>query len=68
VPEHRAIMQQKLGRDLLPEEVVHHKDRNVGNDIPSNLEVHPNNGEHRKNHLKENPQKRNKLGIWIKEK
>ncbi len=35
----RAIMSSILGRALLPKEVVHHKDEDVNNDSPDNLEL-----------------------------
>lgn len=37
--EHRAIMAKILGRDILPDEVVHHKDGNKLNNSPENLTV-----------------------------
>jgi hypothetical protein len=39
VREHRLVMEQILGRKLLHNEVVHHKDHNKRNNDPSNLEV-----------------------------
>ena len=42
--------QKKLGRKLLPGEVVHHKDRNKLNNAPENLEVFPNQDEHYAEH------------------
>lgn len=44
--EHRLLMEKKLGRYLLPDEVVHHKDENPKNNHPSNLEVYSNNTAH----------------------
>jgi fido (protein-threonine AMPylation protein) len=61
VPEHRAIMQKHLRKNLLPEEVVHHKDKDdIENNNINNLKLFKNNGEHRKEHLKN--QKRDLLG------
>lgn len=41
----RAVMEQKLGRKLIPSETVHHRNGNKTDDRPSNLElwisVHP---------------------------
>jgi hypothetical protein len=37
--EHRVVMEQHLGRNLEPWEVVHHKDENPGNNDLSNLEI-----------------------------
>lgn len=44
--QHRIRMHQKLGRPLLPTEVVHHIDGNPRNNDPSNLELFATNGEH----------------------
>lgn len=46
VREHRLVMEAVLGRFLLPEEVVHHKDDNHANNDPDNLEVFGSNAEH----------------------
>lgn len=40
VLEHRLIMEKKLGRKLLPEEDVHHKDEDRTNNDPDNLELY----------------------------
>lgn len=46
----RVVMSSILGRALLPNEVVHHKDENVNNDSPDNLELtnHAAHNEHHK--------------------
>ena len=46
VAVHRLEMGKKLGRYLLPSEVVHHIDGDPSNNDPSNLEVFENNGKH----------------------
>lgn len=51
VSEHRLVMEEKLGRYLLPTEVVHHKDGDRQNNDPNNLEVFQTNGEHLKHEL-----------------
>lgn len=39
-------MENKIGRALLSEEIVHHKDEDPTNDDPDNLMLHANNAEH----------------------
>lgn len=58
VHEHRVVASQKLGRDLLAGEIVHHIDENKRNNAPENLHVFPNQKEHAKWHLlfKKNPE------------
>jgi hypothetical protein len=46
VREHRLVVEQLLGRYLLPTEVVHHIDGNKQNNVPENLEVFGSNAEH----------------------
>jgi len=63
VPEHRMIMENKLGRKLLPLEVVNHIDEDTKNNDPDNLEVYPTNAEHMAHHASTSF-KRNKKGQW----
>lgn len=46
VPEHVIVMEQKLGRPLKREEVVHHKNGIKNDNSPSNLELTANNSDH----------------------
>lgn len=46
VRQHRLVMEQKLGRPLLPTEVVHHIDNDPANNDPANLQLFRSNGEH----------------------
>ena len=46
VREHRLVMEDVLGRRLLPTEVVDHIDGNKSNNDPSNLRVFESNAEH----------------------
>lgn len=39
VPQHRRVMAEKLGRELLPSELVHHRDEVKTNNAPDNLEL-----------------------------
>ena len=46
VYKHRLVMEKMIGRYLLPDEVVHHKDNDPQNNAPSNLELFSKNSEH----------------------
>jgi hypothetical protein len=50
--EHRLIMEQKLGRYLMANEVVHHIDELKLHNHPMNLSLFPENGEHLISHVK----------------
>lgn len=54
VQEHRLVMEEKLGRYLKSEEVIHHKNRNRSDNRIINLRLFKNHSEHRKYHEKVN--------------
>ena len=52
VREHRRVMEEHLGRLLLPTEVVHHKNRNKQDNRICNLGLYSKNSEHLADELK----------------
>jgi len=50
ISEHRIVMEKKLGRKLLSEEVVHHIDGGRTNNNANNLMLFDNSNEHLKHH------------------
>lgn len=49
--EHRLVMEAMIGRYLLPEEVVHHRDKNKQNNHTNNLQLFSENAEHLRHEL-----------------
>jgi hypothetical protein len=49
-PVHRWMASRKLGRELYPGEVVHHKNRDKADNSPENLHVFRNQAEHDRIH------------------
>jgi hypothetical protein len=46
VLEHRLVMEQMIGRYLLPTEVVHHRNENPSDNRPENLQIFSSQAEH----------------------
>jgi hypothetical protein len=53
--EHRLVMEKKLGRYLIEEEVVHHKDYDHKNNRTGNLVLFPNQKAHIAWHIRNDP-------------
>lgn len=51
VREHRLVMEAVLGRYLLPDEVVHHRDGVKANNAPENLELYASNAAHKRDDM-----------------
>ena len=51
---HRVVMEQMIGRPLEDGEVVHHKDGDILNNDPKNLELLPSQAEHARIHSTKN--------------
>lgn len=48
--EHRLVMEEHIGRFLDPEEVVHHKNEDCGDNRIENLRLFANQAEHKRHH------------------
>jgi hypothetical protein len=60
IPVHRHVAEQKLGRELKPGEVVHHKNRNKTDNRRKNLWVFKNKKKHHRTHVRD----KRKTGRW----
>lgn len=49
--EHRVVAEEKLGRQLMPGEVVHHIDEDGKNNAPDNISVFNSQAEHARHHF-----------------
>lgn len=63
IMEHRAVLEDVLGRYITPTEKVHHRDGNRLNNTPENLFLFPNNRLHSQYH-----QKKKKIPTLTEEK
>jgi HNH endonuclease len=51
VRQHRLVMEEQLGRYLLPEEVVDHKNRDTSDNDPGNLQLFASNADHLRDNM-----------------
>jgi predicted DNA-binding protein (UPF0251 family) len=51
VRQHRLVMEQQLGRYLLPNEVVDHKNRDTSDNDPANLQLFASNADHLRDNM-----------------
>lgn len=65
VREHRLVLEEKLGRYLLPDEIPHHINHIIDDNRPENLELISDNSEHSRMHRLLNPRKKDKKGRFI---
>lgn len=66
IDEHRLIMQKFIGRKLLFDEVVHHKDGNILNNKIENLEL-MSRSDHAKHHYAPIKNVYNPIGICLRQ-
>lgn len=63
--EHRVVAEAAIGRPLRPGEVVHHRDGDIRNNAPSNLDVLPSQGAHARLHDSLHTNRIDKVGSLI---
>ena len=51
VMEHRLVMEEKIGRYLLPREIIHHENGNKQDNRPENLHLHSSRAKHVQYHF-----------------